>query len=75
MDDFKYKDGATVWVRNLIYGKLLKGIVRGVATTPMIGIGSVYIIEAPEVKSETYPYSFVAAPENGLEERIIIKGD
>lgn len=75
MNDFKYKEGTTVWVRNLIVGRHLKGIIRGVATTPMHGIGCMYIVEVPEVKSETYPYSFVSVPENAIEERIIIRGD
>jgi hypothetical protein len=75
MDEFTYKDGAQVWIRNLIPGRHLKGTVRGSATTPMYGIGRMYIVEVPEIKSETYPYSFVTVPENSLEERIIIKGD
>jgi hypothetical protein len=75
MDEFKYKDGATVWVSNIISGAAVPGIIRGAATTPMWGIGRMWIVECPNIKNEIYPYSFVAVPENALEERIIIRGD
>lgn len=75
MEAFKYEDGATVWVGNIVDGRWLKGVIKGAATTPMWGIGRMWIVECPEVYSPTYPYSVISVPENALTERIIIRGD
>lgn len=67
MEEYKFKDGAAVWVHNIIFGTAVPGIIRGAATTPMWGIGRMWIVEVHKIKSETYPYSFVSVPENALE--------
>lgn len=39
------------------------GIVKGVATVEMAVIGATYIIEAPSIYSEYYPFTHIVVPE------------
>ena len=62
--ELTYRDGDRVGYRlsEFIQGA---GIVRGVATIPMYGLGAIYIIEdtSGNLPNSSYPFRFFTCPE------------
>jgi len=63
--EFKYRDGMPVryQLSDFITGT---GIIRGVATTPLYGIGAMYIVEdtSGNLPNKNYPFRFFTVAEN-----------
>lgn len=61
--EYKFDQGDIVAFKQ--DGKDIYGYVRGVALTPVPGLGATFIVELDE-RIEGYPYTHIAVPESML---------